>query len=65
MKLVHASLSSSNDLESSSQYCGGPVSSCLPLSVPGKIQKAVFTTRMFYEGRAGFFECRANPTKMI
>ena len=35
----------------------------MPLSVPGKIQEAVVTTGMSYEGRAGFFECRTNRTK--
>ena len=29
------------------------------------IQKALFTTGMSYEGRAGFFECRGSRTKTI
>ena len=63
VKFVHASFSASNDLESSFQCCEGPVSSCLPLSKPGKIQKAVFTTIKSYEGRARFFACCAYRTK--
>ena len=43
----------------------------MPLSVPGKIQKAVFTPGMSYEGRAGFLSAvqigqrRFNPVRCL
>ena len=51
--LVHAPFGARKDLESSFHCCRGPV----------RLVLASFTTGLSYEGRAGFFECRANRTK--